>query len=191
MGGIGSGRSGWKWKTREMLRLDILQIKKLGILRPGYFGGLSWSDGASIGLKVYEDSVQLIFRVRVQGGDWQDVTQSITTEWTSCRFGGKRPWFRCPRCGGRCYVLYGYHRFLCRRCHDLAYASQCETAQDRYFRRANKIRERLGAEPGEITIEKPPYMWWRTYDRLIDEMGRSQMVAMGIGLQRIRSMMGG
>ncbi len=183
MGGFGSGRSGWKGKTRDFVRLDILRIQKLGALRSGYSGSLSWRDGGSMTLFVSADSLRLSFRVRVRGGDWEDVTQTIPTEWTPCRFGGKRPWFRCPRCGRRCYVLYGNQRFLCRKCQDLAYASQCETLQDRMFRRANKLRGRLGAEPGEITIEKPPHMWWRTYDRLMGEMGRFQMTAIGIGMK--------
>lgn len=190
MGGIGSGRPGWKIKTRELLRLDILYIRKLGALHSGFTGSISWNDGGSITISVSEGSLRVEFRVRNRGSCWKEVAQTIQIEWTPCRFGGRRPWFLCPSCGGRCYILYGDNRFLCRKCHNLAYASQCETLQDRMFRRAHKIRGLLGGKPGEISIEKPPFMWWRTYYRLVSEMGRFQMTGISLGVRKLRLKLG-
>jgi len=48
---------------------------------------------------------------------------ALTT--TAPRFGGVRYWFLCPRCGQRVGKLYYVNRWACRRCHSLAYKSQC------------------------------------------------------------------
>lgn len=57
----------------------------------------------------------------------------------------------------------------CRHCHRLTYASTRETDDDRASRRANKIRRRLGWEPGILNAEngKPKGMHWDTYWRLV------------------------
>lgn len=68
--------------------------------------------------------------------------------WTSCNFGGSRPWFVCPGCGRRAAILYEDHqqdRPLCRLCLDLAYPSQNEDRIGSAARRAEKSR---AAEPG-------------------------------------------
>src|SRR5215471_1357840 len=52
-------------------------------------------------------------------------------------FGGRRHWFRCPRCDNRCRVLYyatRTWRIACLRCHRLRYLSQRETKEDRATR---------------------------------------------------------
>jgi len=95
----------------------------------------------------------------------------VYLDWTPCNFGGHRPWFLCPAhaCGRRVAIIYGGGIFACRHCYQLAYASQRETADDRAARRANKIRERLGWEPGILNPkgwEKPKGMHWKTFERL-------------------------
>jgi hypothetical protein len=86
--------------------------------------------------------------------------------------GGERAWFLCPAegCGRRVARLYvgGAGIFACRYCYGLAYACQRESADDRGARRADKIRDRLGWEPGILNGPggKPKGMHWRTFDRL-------------------------
>jgi hypothetical protein len=94
----------------------------------------------------------------------------VYLEWKGLHFSGRRTWFLCPAgvYGRRVAILYGGAIFACRRCHQLAYQCQRETADDRATRRANTIRRRLGWKPGFLNGEggKPKGMHWRTFDRL-------------------------
>jgi hypothetical protein len=68
-------------------------------------------------------------------------------------------------------ILYGGGIFAYRRCNQLAYASSLEDAGGRATRRADKLRARLGWEPGILNGEggKPNWMRWRTFDHLTAE----------------------
>ena len=82
--------------------------------------------------------------------------------------------------GGRIAKLYGHGRyFLCRHCYRLVYASQSEGELDRKLRRANKIKQRLGGEPGlaHPFPDRPKGMWRRTYERLHDQTFEIEMRA--------------
>jgi hypothetical protein len=60
--------------------------------------------------------------------------------------------------------------YLCRHCYRLTYASRNEDTCDRALRRANKIRMRLGGEPGYEAVipRRPKGMWRKNYDRLFE-----------------------
>jgi Zn ribbon nucleic-acid-binding protein len=76
--------------------------------------------------------------------------------WTSCTFGGSRPWFICPRCDQRAAILYWDEEempageLLCRRCLDLGYQSQREGLIARAKRRVEKARLRLAPDGGRL-----------------------------------------
>jgi hypothetical protein len=124
--------------------------------------------------------------VRIGGGEWEDVEETVRIVRVPCRFGGARPYFICPgvvngiACGRRVTKLHGPSRyFLCRHCYRLAHASQSESRGDRARRRVNKIRQRLG---GDIDIaaqfpRKPKGMWWQTYERLRKQAFEAEMLA--------------
>jgi hypothetical protein len=181
MGGFGSGRpSGSGREKVEHARLiDVNRLHRVGCLRAGWMGGWQWTrDGekvASINLRADEDRLHLTYRARVGGGEWEDVAETVRIVRVACRFGGSRPYFICPgvvngvACGRRVAKLHGPGRyFLCQRCYRLAHASQSEGAWDRMLRRAGKIRQRLGGDPGMAAPfpPKPKGMWRRTYHRL-------------------------
>jgi len=177
MGGYGSGRQGGKSKAEHCRKLDINKMLREGCLKPGYGGGWQWLENgekvANIGFHTEENRIILNYRHRSYGSDWVDVEQPVPIMWTPCRYGGQRPYFRCPgvvngiHCGRRAIKLYsGGKYFLCRHCYSLAYNSQSETRSDRLLRRANKRRMSLGGEPGVCSwINKPKGMWQRTRDR--------------------------
>jgi len=182
MGGFGSTR--WNWSsTKDTVEanpsLDIDRLNRAGCLRPGYRGGWKWTrDGeqiASIQLRRDTNTLVLSYRIPPHGGEWQDVEQPTPIVWMPCRFGGGRPYFVCPGivdgivCSRWVTKLYGAGRyFLCRHCYRLAYASQREDRYDRALRRANKIRTRLGGEPGAASVfpARPKGMHHRTHERL-------------------------
>ena len=126
-----------------------------------------------VDLRVEQDHLHLAWRSGVDGGEWKDETETIRIVRAPCPFGGTRPFFICPgKCRRRVTALYFAGRcFRCRRCHDLAYASQNEDAWSRTLRRAFKIRERLGGDPGVASLfpSRPKFMWRRTYERLSEQ----------------------
>lgn len=181
MGGVGSGRpSGSGRATVEACRtLDVNRLHREGCLKVGWWGVWQWMcDGqktASIDLRTESDRLRLAYRVRIRGGDWKDVVQTVRIVRVACRFGGARPYFICPdvwdgvACGRRVAKLHGPGPcFRCRYCGRLRHASQGESVGDRLLRRSNTIRQRLGGAPGmaEAFPPKPRGMWWRTYERL-------------------------
>ena len=192
MGGFGSGGHNARGHgTVEGSRsLDVNKLNKAGALSRGYRGGWRWSydDGteATIGLRMNDDRLGLFYRYRVNDGAWQDVNQPVPISWSPCRYGGRRPYFTCPGvvngvpCGKRAAKLYGAGRyFLCRSCYGLTYRSQRERGMDRALGKANKVRMRLGGEPGMFSPfpDKPKGMHWRTYQRLAQEVADTEAVA--------------
>jgi hypothetical protein len=103
-----------------------------------------------------------------------DVHQLIHVAWTSCNFGGYRDWFVCPGsgCGKRVAVLYlgSSGLFACRRCQNLAYATQFERLGRRGVERARRIRMKLGGGANLLDPfpDRPKGMHQRTYARLRD-----------------------
>lgn len=176
MGGPGSGRryQGGKSTTSDMRALDVRRLQRDGLLTPGRAFGWNWSRNgetiASIQMRTEEGRVILNYRSRSNGDDWKAMEYPVHLEWTGCNLGGQRAWFLCPAqgCGRRVAILYGGSVFACRHCHKLAYQCQRETGDDRFARRADKIRERLKWDAGILNGNgwKPKGMHWRTFERL-------------------------
>jgi hypothetical protein len=170
--------------------IDVNRLHRKGCLRTGWWGGWQWTRDsekvACINLRALADRLHLTYRVRIGSGDWEDVAETVRIVRVACRFGGARTYFICPgvvnviACGRRVGKLHRPGRyFLCRHCYRLAYASQSEGAWDRTLRRANKIRQRLGGDPGMAAPfpPKPNGMWRRTYERLRKEVFDAEMLA--------------
>lgn len=179
MGGIGSGRRNQCGKdtTGDMQALDVRRLQRDGLLIPGLVFGWQWSirgkEVASIQIRTEVKCVILNYRIRSNSGEWRPMEYPVYLEWTGLHYGGRRPWFLCPKegCGRRVAILFGGSIFACRHCHKLAYECQRETNDDRAMRRADHIRRRLGWRPGiaNPTGWKPKGMHWRTFERLRTE----------------------
>ena len=191
MGGPGSGR--WKNRARKTLdrclMLDVNQLSEKGCLRAGCSSTCQWMVGNevfSINLLAEAERLSLSYKVRVRDGESEDMAETIPIVHLRCRFGGSRVYFNCPgpkegtECGRRTTKLYLSRRyFLCRHCNQLAYACQYEQPWQRAFRRASKLKQRLGIDVGiaEPFPDKPKGMWTRTYGCLLDEVLEAEILA--------------
>ncbi len=178
MGGSGSGRH-WQFganTTDDYRSIDIRWLKREGLLKPGVIRSINWSRGGevtgSINVKSEPGRVILDYRHRDRGGEWQPERYPVYLDTTPCHMGGERHWFLCPArgCGRRVAILYGGAIFACRHCYQLVYPSQREKPWDRAARRADRIRDKLGWEPGILNgsepWNKPKGMHQTTFDRL-------------------------
>ncbi len=210
MGGTGSGnwyRFDKKTTTSECHSVDVRYLQRENLLRSGHTFSLRWSragrETGSIGGIVEgtetPERVILVYRHRSgAGGEWEDVREPVLLAWTTCHFGGGRPWFVCPGagCGRRVAVLYGPGRyFLCRQCYGLVYESQRENVMYRALYKAQAIRERLGGSANmmEPFPEKPKGMHDETYRRLReehDEAEMEQLVGMRAWLDKLQRKVG-
>ncbi|RLT90333.1 MAG: hypothetical protein D9N13_06100 [Ketobacter sp. GenoA1] len=194
MGGLGSGnksRISNTMTTEEYKRIDIRFLKSLGVLGKYRSGILSWScNGSQTGFINYSISpsqLNLDYRFRASGEDWQPVKQQIDLIQTNCNYGGSRMWFACPKCNRRCGVLYaGGPLFLCRKCYRIPYTSQTKGPIDRLIHKLHKLDDRLFDETG---YRKRKGMHWSTFDRLInirdDLEGRIDQLIYGLHLEGI------
>ncbi len=200
MGGYNSGRRDGKRTTDDMHILDIRKIQRAGLLKPGCSFSWQWTRGgnkiAAIDMRTESDRVQLIYRSRVNGDEWQDMNYPVFLDWTGCHYGGQRAWWRCPAvgCGRRVAVLYGGKVYACRHCHKLTYSTQRKLADDRATSKADKIRKRLGWDAGILNLPggKPKGMHWRTFARLqaahdahVDQAMAGMTAKLGIAMARL------
>lgn len=195
MGGYFSGRRGGKDCTDDMRQVDVRCLQRDGYLKPGRTFGWQWQRHgevvASINLLVQADRVTFTYRHRAGSGDWQDVGCAARLDRTPCTYGGTRVWWRCPNCERRVAILYIGKTPACRHCYRLAYRCERESVDDRATRQANKLRDRLGWEPGIVNSNgiKPKGMHWRTFERLQakhDALVLTSLIGMNAKLGRIR-----
>lgn len=177
MGGYNSG--GWNAKGRPTTafvpRIDVNHLNKVGTLREGSNGTWRWSLQTSVLVVHFGVLSDRIVLSKI--GAYDPYAEHIATTWKECRFGGKRPFFICPDCGGHTLHLYRLGRFACRECHELSYPSQRERESDRAHRRANKIRNRLCGEHGWRRVPpRPKGMHQHTYLKLVSAIARADAV---------------
>ena len=178
MGGPGSGRRSYnnaKRTTNEHQSIDIRRWHREGLLRPNTFFYWEWRRygkvNAYISARVEPRKLTLTYRQKQADGNWRFVSHPVHIDHSTCNYGGQRPWFICPTngCGRRVAILYWAETFACRDCHNLAYQCQREVFDDRATRRVEKIRSKLGWEPGIFGLDgfKPKGMHEITYLRLM------------------------
>jgi len=161
--------------------IDIRRWRRQGLLRAGESFSWQWGDIetceklASIDVHVYPYRVVLSYQVREPGKQWQQVDEIAALAFTTCHYGGQRPWFLCPGCTRRVSILYIVDKyFLCRHCNGLSYQSQRFDRGLRALLRAQKIRFKLGGDyESAFFPDKPKRMRWKTYLGLMREAERA------------------
>jgi hypothetical protein len=122
----------------------------------------SWSNGSEIGMTVRDGWIDLQYSIK--GGVSGIFPVHLT--YTDCNYGGQRPWFLCPICGGRNAKLFQRDgRFNCRSCHKLVYRTQVLDTMGRNQRAYSRLQSKLN--DGDA---KPKGMHWGTFERLHDKM---------------------
>jgi len=168
------------------LRIDIRQLRRGGLLRPGNHLAGDFSCGgvpiARVDVAVETDAVQLSFIWCPLGAsELPRYSQRVAITWTTHHHlphhrPAAYPWFLCPAVAsngqpcGRCALLYAVDRpgFACRICQRLSYTVEQESRSNRILRRARKTRRRLG---GNLNLRdplpaRPKGMHRSTYNRL-------------------------
>jgi hypothetical protein len=183
---MSSGGHNWKGGgTVEGVRsLNVMKLARAGYLSGSRGGGWQWTyrdeTTAFIAISGGKQAVSLDYRVKSGGEDWQSVQQRVPIRWTSCRFGGERPWFVCDvrangvYCGRQVAKLYGAGRlFACRHCYRLGYRVQRGGSMDRAHLHLGRLHRKLGADydgPDGLPPPRPRWMRHRTYNRVVQQI---------------------
>lgn len=184
MGGLHSGN--WynhpprKGLVEDCPALDVRDLHRERRLESGGRYLWTWRHGdmavLSVRIRALIDAVELAYPPGGRGGGVERYV--VPLNWTACNLGGERPWFVCPgardgvacnRRVARLHLKGGL--FLCRRCHDLAYASQRNGFRTAPIYKARAIRRRLGGSESILDPfpARPKGMHRATYARLEDE----------------------
>lgn len=158
----GAGRPGWHGKVEHCRSIDIRRFQREDMLKPGSWSW-QWRDAetqkvvSSIG--IIGAATHMILNYSAND---VSITEHINITRTSCKLGGSRAWFHCPRCYGRVAKLHlRGGRFACRGCQRLAYTSQSEDILGRLWRQQAKIEAKLAPN-----WQRPKNMHQQTYERL-------------------------
>jgi hypothetical protein len=158
--------------------IDIRNWHREGLAEPGKSLIQEWKNNElpviSMNVDVEPGIVVLRYQARPpndQSGQRNDTQERVGLTFTTCNYGGRRPWFICPmpECNRRVAVLYldGMH-FFCRVCASLTHECRRLDQRNRALLHARKIRMRLG---GSVTVtdpfpERPKGMHRTTYNLL-------------------------
>ena len=193
MGGLSSGCPfGSRFRSVEAsYGLDLASVRRAGYLQAGAkaSGGWKWwtdddpeptcTVGLEFDLRTPSDPrYRIHYRsTRVDTGEYEDIDIGAELYRSDPPYGGARYWFSCPRCWRRRRVLYlppNDVRFACRICHRLRYRTQRERDPDRLLRKARKLWRRAGSTDGTEPYQKPKWMRWDTFSRLVLEGRKAQ-----------------
>jgi len=156
--------------------LDVREALKAGVLEGGWLNlraGIRWPRIRKIRASRYLIQIEL---------HNQTVPQQVPVSWTSCHYGGARPWLHCL-CGRRVLRLFkGFGGYFCRPCcGNPIYESQKRNQKARAYLQAYRARQQLGgSRPGVDPVpERPHRMKQRTYARLCDRIERLERQLIG------------
>ncbi len=200
MGGCGSGqycRYSSKSTNENFHRFSISRLKEFGLIGKPLITSGSWQwtcndrviSSISYDIRTLYDEVPHLRVYYTNKNSGKDYDYKIYLTTTTPPYGGVRWWFKCPaaNCGRRVGVLYLGSIFACRKCHNMAYASQRQQMYDRMNDKAFKIARQLGHDGNVIDGfwgKKPKGMHWKTYNRKVAFMNNAAAISLAGALSR-------
>lgn len=199
MGGMNSGRRGWKATVEgcRTLKLDVNEVTRAarGDLLAVDAAALplverrvwSWTTAGeteprarvllTLALHRHHGRARLRFDIAQPSRRTGPQDQSVEMETTPCHLGGARWWWICPASRRRCATLYlpnGGELFLSRGqgAYRLSYASQNESYMDRSHARLRRLHRLLGSDythQEQPLPRRPKWMRRATYERIWNE----------------------
>jgi hypothetical protein len=168
-----SGECATRPKCEHYLELDIRALRPRGYLdrRTDALVHIATRDDGSsavVRIRVSDDHLRLTYGRAACAVEAQPINCLVRIENMSCRYGGTRQWFRCPRCDSRRAVLYGVADdglFGCRGCMGLVYSSQDERRMSRLWRRQRELKSRL-----VDSWRRPKGMHWNTFAAICERL---------------------
>jgi hypothetical protein len=149
-----AGRKSDRAVADRQTQLDIRTLRRSGHIEPG---------AEQVALNIDGKPVQ------------------VRLAYTPCHLGGQRVWWRCPYCARRVAILYVRGQSIaCRRCWRLRYKVEAMPEGDKAFRRADKLRARMGWVPGVAHGEgsRPKGMHHRTFNALVNKYRAAELQAL-------------
>jgi hypothetical protein len=178
MGGYGSGRPALRPVIDGQRKFDIRRFRRKQSLIAGAMGVWTWRcDGEPAGQMQYsttDSTIELRYAIQYSG-QTEEIRLIVRLIPRRCRFGGRRVYLSCPRCGRTCEVIVmatSGQSWGCRTCFRLRYQSQRLAPADRMQSRAEALYARAGTDYGDGMVIKHKWMRWRTFNRLCDEASR-------------------
>lgn len=115
-------------RTRQPIEgretLSIFAMTKAGIFRERRKEAEQLFYSGGIRLKLVHCPSALDWYIEIVNYGPKNRCSTIDLVETKCNYGGKRQWFLCPRCQGRCGILYReVDDYWCRECLNLEYSS--------------------------------------------------------------------
>ena len=137
--------------------IDLAWLRRRGMLKLGPHS-LVWSwqgkPTGSISIVAQQNGLRLLYWIRGPNGERARVDELVSFSHTPTRFGSRRQWLTCPKCGRCCRRIFGGRYFRWRQCHGLTYASRNESPAQRPMHRADRIANRLHDMMKGITKSK-------------------------------------
>ena len=134
-----------KTTVEESCDLTVQQLKKYGLLKPGFNAiPIEWVTKptgkrtrivVAVDISTDDPFVLLMYTLTDRNGNKTDYNYEVSLLKMPCNFGGIRYWFACPICSRRVGNLYrppGDIYFCCRGCHNLTYNSRNESRLGRF-----------------------------------------------------------
>ena len=168
-----------KRTAEEYYRIDVRVLHRRGYLCPGSHFTLEFSRGQQVG--TIDGSAEVDYLVLIGVTEPGDMPHGeiVRLKWTSCNYGGMRPWFICPSfpCARRVAILYDTGEgFKCRRCCKLVYESQRLTIDRHALRQAQLITIGVASRRGDGEFPgRPKGMHRRTYQLLRFQADQMQL----------------